>query len=186
MLEKTTTAFLNAFLCLKNIPRFHWNLVCLCNLNTVEKGFIDFEGKENNAEENSFDGEFTEYQPPCIFVFDSMCKGEIDPTTMSLINEIRYWLTYDEAINPKKYSFSSMNLPVTVVPSVQQDDSNSCGFFSLRNIFGLLISYGNIFPIKISHLAKETKSIGAYKTNFKDIFKENTPKTSKSLETKSH
>ena len=156
-----------------NIPNQHWCLVCLCNLRTIETNFIDFEDSDEKqkSSEGLNEEDFLEYSPPCILIFDSMCKtGKAEECVETLISGLRFWLTNDRTINPNGYKFSSQNLPATVIQTIQQKDGSSCGYFAIRNIIGMFISSKEIFPIHIKDLVKSTNQ-QKFKKSIHAIFK---------------
>ena len=140
-------------------------------MKTINSNFIDLDGieTEGNTEIDIDDEAFDNYALPCILVFDSMSQGTITNQTLSLIEGFRLWLTNDKDINPKGYTFSETNLPATIVESTQQQDGSSCGYFAIRNIIGMLVSYDSIFPIRIKDTTRKRdilKSIEVTSTQF--------------------
>ena len=93
-----------------------------------------------------------------------------------LIEGFRLWLTNDREINPKGYTFSETNLPATIVDSTHQKDGSSCGYFAIRNLIGMLVSYDSIFPIRIKDTTRKTGNIKKYRSNLHTIFKKNVSK----------
>ena len=145
-----------------NLDKNHWNLVCFCNMKTINSNFIDLDGieTEGNTEIDIDDEAFDNYALPCILVFDSLSQGTITSDTLLLIEGFRLWLTNDREINTNGYTFSETNLPATMVESTQQQDGSSCGYFAIRNLIGMLISYEIIFPIRIKNTNKKAMCIG--------------------------
>ena len=155
-----------------HVNKNHWCLLCLLNLRTIQTNFIDFETlKKNQMSTVDSDGKsFSEYKPPCIFIFDSLFSKESEDVK-NLVEGLRFWLTNDEKINPNMYQFTgSLNLPATMIYSEQQKDGCSCGYFVIRNIIGMVISFDDIFPIEIKDLVDKTNP-KKYKESIKDIFK---------------
>jgi len=116
-------------------------------MKTINRKLIDLDDIETkgNKKIDINDEEFNNYALPCILVFDSLSQGTITNQTLSLIEGFRLWLTNDKEINPKGYTFSETNLPATMVESTQQQDGSSCGYFAIRNLIGMLVSYDSIF-----------------------------------------
>jgi len=171
-----------------NVGKLHWNLVCVCNLRTINKDFIDFENPIDEKDTSKYmnEEEFSNYAPPCIIVLDSMASsdGKLPNDTESLAETFRFWLTHDQKINSNGYKFSSNNLPVTMIESIQQSDTSSCGYFDIRNIIGLLLSSENIFPIRIKDLVKRNMNKQKYREIIHSIFPKNKIKKMKSISNK--
>lgn len=160
-----------------NIKNNHWCLVCLLNLRTISSNFIDFEDSNGNQilPEGPDANSFQEYNPPCISIFHSMYKSSGSECVDTLIESIRFWLSNDPKINPNWYSFSSFNLPSTAILTEQQKDGSSCGFFAIRNIIGMFVSFESIFPIQMKDLVKNTNP-QKYKNSISSIFRKESMK----------
>ena len=68
---------------------------------------------------------------------------------------MRFWLTNDKEINPSSIEFGNLNLPVFQVGCPAQTDSDSCGYFVIRDIIGLISISGIIFPIEMQDIIQE-------------------------------
>ena len=145
-----------------NISNEHWNLVCLCNLRTITipNNFMDMTKDDGINTFTRTDGTanqpFREYRPPCILVFDSLYSSPpVDSKTQELIDALRFWLTNDKEINPSSIEFGNLNLPVFQIGCPAQTDSDSCGYFVIRNIIGLISISDIIFPIEMQDIIQE-------------------------------
>ena len=165
---------------INNISDIHWNLVCLCNISTLLSGnMMDMKNNNTTSDTSNIqkhENGFKDYKPPCFLVLDSMgTTTEIDDCTNALIHALRFWLTFDEEVNPSKIVFDEVNLPVFTIPCTMQEDAISCGYFVFRNIIGLLMAERSIFPLKIADLVHKATTKSHYVDYLVSNSKNHTP-----------
>ena len=85
-----------------------------------------------------------------------------------IIDSILHMLAKDKYVNPQQHSITRDTIPVFCAKVPIQQDSDSCGYFALRNLIGLIRGEKTFFPFKVRDFINQTM---ATKMEFKALRK---------------